>query len=214
MNHLHPTNSRVQLLAALLVGVLMLLAACSDDGDGEAARSTPTPTPQPETYTVVPGDTLANIAAQFGVSVAELVVGNEIPDPDLIEVGQVLVLPSDEPLVAAGAPPPALTCAEHQSLVEDALAAARSIERASSEGAGTRYAPFLEEIDRVSGLLVRRSEASTRELDALLRVLAGLAIDTTRLGLGQVSADEADIGTTTEELRVAGDAVIADVCVG
>jgi LysM repeat protein len=214
MNLLLPSRVRAALLWALFASALLLLAGCAGDDGSDANEATATPTPQPDTYTVVAGDTLANIAAQFGVSVAELVVENEIPDPDLIEVGQVLVLPSDELIVAAGPPPPPLTCAEHRSLVEDALAAARSIEAASSQGAGTRYAPFLEEIDRVSGLLVRRSEASTAELDALLRVLARLAIDTTRLGLGQISAAEADIGATAEELRAAGDAAIASVCTG
>lgn len=213
MNPLHARPAHLRGVLALAVITIALLAACSDDDPGEAGE-TPTPTPQPRTYTVVAGDTLANIAAEFGVSVAELVVQNEIPDPDLIEVGQVLLLPGDEPLVAAGAPPPALTCAEHRSLVEDALAAARAINQTAGEGAGTRYAPYLDEVDRISGLLVRRSEASAAELDALLRVLAGLAIDTTRLGLGQVSADDLDFDGTIAELRTAGDAVIVDVCAG
>ena len=203
MNRSIPRPARRRGLLVVALVVVALLAACSDDDPGDAGE-TPTPTPQPRTYTVVAGDTLANIAGEFGVSVAELVVQNEIPDPDLIEVGQVLLLPGDEPLVAAGAPPPALTCAEHRSLVDDAQAAARSIEQTAAGGAGTRYAPYLDEIDRISGLLVRRSEAGTAELDALLRVLAGLAIDTTRLGLGQVAADDLDFVATLEELRAAG----------
>lgn len=211
MYQLKSHRTQLRGVLALAVITIALLAACSDDDAGDAGE-TATPTPQPRTYTVVAGDTLAKIASEFGVSVAELVVQNEIPNPDLIEVGQVLVLPSDEPLVAAGAPPPALTCAEHRSLVEDALAAARSIEQTASQGAGTRYAPSLDEIDRISGLLVRRSEAATAELDALLRVLAGLAVDTTRLGLGQVAADDLELDVTLEELRAAGDAVIVDVC--
>jgi len=59
-----------------------------------------TPTPEPTraltgfiTYTVQPGDTLAKIAAEFGVTVEEIVEANEIEDPSLINVGQVLVIP-------------------------------------------------------------------------------------------------------------------------
>jgi LysM repeat protein len=59
----------------------------------------PTPTPaQPattgaSTYTVQPGDTLDGIAAQFGVSPSSLAQANDIQNSNLIEVGQVLVIP-------------------------------------------------------------------------------------------------------------------------
>ncbi len=46
------------------------------------------------TYTVVPGDTLARIAARFGTSVQELARLNGIQNVDLIRVGQVLTLPT------------------------------------------------------------------------------------------------------------------------
>jgi LysM repeat protein len=52
----------------------------------------PTPPPQ-QTYTVVAGDTLADIAQRFGTSVAALQEANGIEDPDEITVGQVLVIP-------------------------------------------------------------------------------------------------------------------------
>jgi len=45
------------------------------------------------TYTVQAGDTLAKIAAEFGVTVEEIVEANDIEDPSLINVGQVLVIP-------------------------------------------------------------------------------------------------------------------------
>jgi LysM repeat protein len=44
-------------------------------------------------YVVESGDTLNQIAADLGVSKAELVAINGISDPDLIRVGQVLVVP-------------------------------------------------------------------------------------------------------------------------
>lgn len=44
-------------------------------------------------YEVQAGDTLNQIAAELGVSKAELIATNGIADPDLIRVGQVLVVP-------------------------------------------------------------------------------------------------------------------------
>ena len=42
------------------------------------------------TYTVQAGDTLSYIAAKFGTTVSNLVTLNNISDPNLIYVGQVL----------------------------------------------------------------------------------------------------------------------------
>ena len=45
-------------------------------------------------YTVVSGDTLSQISAQYGVSVETLATVNQIPDPNLIFVDQVLCIPA------------------------------------------------------------------------------------------------------------------------
>jgi LysM repeat protein len=50
----------------------------------------PVAPPPAQTYTVVAGDTLGKIAAQFGVTVADLVAWNGLTDPNNIAVGQVL----------------------------------------------------------------------------------------------------------------------------
>ena len=44
-------------------------------------------------YVVAPGDTLGDIAARFGVTVDALVAANNIADPNLVQVGQVLAVP-------------------------------------------------------------------------------------------------------------------------
>ncbi|MCB0037668.1 MAG: LysM peptidoglycan-binding domain-containing protein [Anaerolineales bacterium] len=46
-----------------------------------------------QTYTIQAGDTLAEIAAAYSVSVEALADANGITDPDQIEVGQVLRIP-------------------------------------------------------------------------------------------------------------------------
>ena len=55
----------------------------------------------PTTYTVQPGDTLLLIAEQFDVPVALLAQVNNIEDPDLIQVGQTLVIPDAETVARA-----------------------------------------------------------------------------------------------------------------
>jgi LysM repeat protein len=47
-------------------------------------------------YTVERGDTLGKIASEHGVSVADLVEANDIANPNLIRIGQVLVIPGEE----------------------------------------------------------------------------------------------------------------------
>lgn len=58
-------------------------------------EATPLPPPPPavRTYTVVAGDTLAEIANRFGTTVEALMAANGISDPDQIFEGQVLTIP-------------------------------------------------------------------------------------------------------------------------
>jgi len=53
----------------------------------------PTPRGETLTYTVQRGDTLRTIAQRYQVSVSQITTVNEIVNPDLIEVGQVLLIP-------------------------------------------------------------------------------------------------------------------------
>jgi LysM repeat protein len=69
--------------------------------------ATPVPTAVPQqppsgetTYTVVAGDNLYRIAATFGTTIDAIVAANGIVNPNLIYVGQVLVIPA-----GAAAPP-------------------------------------------------------------------------------------------------------------
>jgi LysM repeat protein len=55
------------------------------------------PTPdaaRPRTHTVMPGDQLKHIAAQYGLSIWKIVDANSISDPDNLRVGQVLTIPT------------------------------------------------------------------------------------------------------------------------
>lgn len=56
------------------------------------------------TYTVKPGDTLAKIAATYGVSTSALIQANGITNPDMIRSGQVLTIPGSQTAKASAAP--------------------------------------------------------------------------------------------------------------
>jgi soluble lytic murein transglycosylase-like protein len=59
------------------------------------------------TYIVRPGDTLSTIAARHGTTVAALAAANQIPNPDVIRIGQLLHIPDTSvglPGYTAGTP--------------------------------------------------------------------------------------------------------------
>ena len=51
--------------------------------------------PTGQSYTVKRGDTLSSIAVRFGTTVAALAAANNITNPNAIQVGQVLIVPSN-----------------------------------------------------------------------------------------------------------------------
>ena len=69
------------------------------------ASAAPTPTATARTYVVVRGDQLGRIAASFGVTLQALQAANGIANPNLIFVGQKLVIPP--PSASPGASPSA-----------------------------------------------------------------------------------------------------------
>jgi LysM repeat protein len=99
--------------SALLLAALVIVAGCGGSKDkasvsnrnGVATATLPNPLPNPvivgaahvpgrtTTYTVLDGDTLGSIAAQFDISVDDLAAANSITDPTALSVGQVLTIP-------------------------------------------------------------------------------------------------------------------------
>ena len=78
-------------------------APAATPGPAEAPPPQPTGEPGPtETYTVQPGDSLADIAALYSTTVEELLRLNDLPEPNLLYSGQTIVVPG------RAAPPPEL----------------------------------------------------------------------------------------------------------
>ena len=68
---------------------------------------TPAPTRRttPLNYTIKAGDSLSAIAAQYGISTAALMAANGITNPNLLTVGQIIVIPPPDLTTATTAVP-------------------------------------------------------------------------------------------------------------
>lgn len=77
---------------ALALGLLGLSAAFPQPSLAAPQRQ------EPQIFHIVsPGDTLSALAKRYGTSVAAIVATNGLPNPDLIEVGEVLHIPLASP---------------------------------------------------------------------------------------------------------------------
>jgi len=63
----------------------------------DAPHSLPAMRTEPEQYIVQPGDTLGIIAQRYGVSLEELVKANELKNPNILDVGQMVIVPVPTP---------------------------------------------------------------------------------------------------------------------
>jgi murein DD-endopeptidase MepM/ murein hydrolase activator NlpD len=74
------------------------------------------------TYTVREGDTLSGIAQAYDISLEELIAANDIANPDLLQVGQTLVIPQGGALERSApvptAPPAGTSSSEGRDSVE------------------------------------------------------------------------------------------------
>ena len=114
------TPSRRSLRSRAVMGpvafsVMVSIGAASCGTTDEASRETLPPlitttsTPEPvvddpnagktEFYEIKSGDSIARIASAFGVPASEIIRINNIENPDAIQVGQIIQIPTDVVLV-------------------------------------------------------------------------------------------------------------------
>ena len=103
-------NSRRVVSVVALSGLISFLSACGGD-DAQVVETLPvmvaestttipletttTLSANPEYYTIQQGDTLSAIASSFGVTVADIVAANGLPNADAIQAGQKLAIPGN-----------------------------------------------------------------------------------------------------------------------
>ena len=103
-------NSRRVVSVVALSGLISLFSACGGD-DAQVVETLPvmvaestttiplvtttTLAANPEFYTIQQGDTLSAIASSFGVTVADIVAANGLPNADAIQAGQKLAIPGN-----------------------------------------------------------------------------------------------------------------------
>lgn len=108
---------------AALIGALALAAGCATRQPAPVIERAPPPAPRVEpaapattapvskpvpTHTIKRGDTLVSIALQYGLDYRELAAWNAITNPNLLGVGQVLVLAAPAGAPGTVAAPPAI----------------------------------------------------------------------------------------------------------
>jgi LysM repeat protein len=92
-------------------------------------------------YVVAPGDTLADIAAQFGTTVSALVGTNQLANPDLLLIGQELAVPAAGTAGTPETAPTTLSSESHTVVAGETLA-----------GIASRYGIAPETLAAVNGI--------------------------------------------------------------
>jgi murein DD-endopeptidase MepM/ murein hydrolase activator NlpD len=95
------------LVALLILGYLSVPVSAQELTTKPAAEPTVQPDANTPVYVVVPGDTLYSIAERFGTTVEAIVAANDIADARLINVGQKLVIPTEQPGLVPSSQPDA-----------------------------------------------------------------------------------------------------------
>jgi len=96
-------------LAPLIAVVLLVLSAATTPSAALAQAGEPVASFAGNStirYVVQAGDTLGRLASKYGVAVKDLVVLNSIKNPDLIYVGQILLIPAPAGPVPTPTPQP------------------------------------------------------------------------------------------------------------
>ena len=77
---------------------------------GASINPTPVAGPTPQIYIVKPGDTMFGIAQELGVSLDALIEANREahPDPDTLQVGDQLIVPTPAPSGIGGTASPSI----------------------------------------------------------------------------------------------------------
>lgn len=84
-----------------------VVASAPESATAQAPPTAAPSTPAAQTYEIQAGDSLSTIALEYGTTVAAIAAANDIADPNLITIGQELVIPPPAPETGTAAAPAA-----------------------------------------------------------------------------------------------------------
>lgn len=87
------TNGYYLAVGQVLVIPTSQAGAVAESGASSLGTSVQAASLGTQSYTVQPGDTLSSIAAYFGVAASDIATANSLANPDVLEVGQELIIP-------------------------------------------------------------------------------------------------------------------------
>jgi LysM repeat protein len=178
-------NTR-SLVSAGAIGALLLLGGCAAADPSPAEReavpvASPAPAASPEAtpstvHVVQRGDTLSAIAATYGVTVGLLIQANQLANPDRLEIGQMLVVPST-----------GRACDDIAAITHEALHLIRT--RAGAVGLQDPET-LLRDLDQLASRARLDTGESADAQSGLLEVLAELSIRLSELRAGRSASFE------------------------
>jgi len=141
----------------------------------DTPRVMPTLRADQEFYTVQYGDSLGNIALLYNLDLASLIAANDLANPDILEIGQVITIPAPQP----GAEPSSFKIIPDSELVYGPVSSTLDIEAFVNERNGYLNA-YREEVEKIemSGAQIvarvsREFSINPRLLLALLEYRSG-----------------------------------------
>jgi len=110
----------------------------------DTPRVMPTLRADQEFYTVQYGDSLGNIALLYNLDLASLIAANDLANPDILEIGQVITIPAPQP----GAEPSSFKIIPDSELVYGPVSSTLDIEAFVNERNGYLNA-YREEVEKI-----------------------------------------------------------------
>ncbi|HZT07229.1 MAG TPA: LysM peptidoglycan-binding domain-containing protein [Chloroflexota bacterium] len=213
------------LLAAGLIGLRLWVASHSASlaevtesappitvaAQGDIARATPPALPSLRNYTVMAGDSLTSIAAAFDTTPDAVSALNDLDDPDVISIGQELMVPAEGSTLVSADPTADLSSIARSYGLDPALLAAYNgldASRIDQPLGRTGLLVPLEVAGQSAAASLADSSASSAtytvvEGDSLLSIAAQLNVDPDDLASANDIADP-DLIVAGDELRIPG----------
>ena len=170
------------------------VAALPDAGGEGGGAPVAGVTATPQTYTVQSGDTMGTIAIRFGTSVEALLAANDLTNPNILSVGQVLFIPGpndliipDTPTPPAAIPTPLATLTPAPNAESNAQIAVRAVDTPGTLASEAVVLVNLGGVVQLAGWQLQDEDNNTYNFPALRLFAGGQITIHTRTGTNSVT---------------------------